>query len=278
MALADFDAYKTAMSTAATYPFVRGDSGSVVATRLHSCWLGGPGTAGATPSTAVVPTAATTGALIQTPQFSDFAATPYLGQLEVHSATNAFSSMMLIDRLSHQGGLSGTTTGAQTTNLPTAALTRYTDGIGVMIALEIYSAVGTTATTATVSYTNQAGTSGRTSKAVVFGGTNELGAGRFIICPLQDGDTGVKSVESVTLAASTVSAAGNFGVTLFRILALIPNSNNSIHSMQPRYWNGALGSGGGLIEIKDSACLGLLGYANTTGLGTATGYMRILEA
>ena len=40
---------------------------------------------------------------------------------------------------------------------------------------------------------------------------------RFIILPLADGDTGVKSVESLTVAATT-GTAGNYGVTLFKML------------------------------------------------------------
>jgi hypothetical protein len=117
--------------------------------------------------------------------------------------------------------LSGTVTTAQTTNLPTAALTRYTSGVGVMASLEITTAVGTTATTATVSYTNSAGVAGRTSPAVTFGGTNDRQASQVQLVPLQAGDVGVRSVESVTLAAST-GTAGAFGVTLFRPLAALP--------------------------------------------------------
>jgi hypothetical protein len=44
---------------------------------------------------------------------------------------------------------------------------------------------------------------------------------KFQIMPLQAGDRGVKSVESLTLSAST-GTAGNFGLTLFRPIMTFP--------------------------------------------------------
>ena len=131
---------------------------------------------------------------------------------------------IVVDRLSHQGGLNATATGEQTTNLPTAPLPRFTDGKGVMIAIEIYTQIGTTARTITVSYTNELGVSGRTSPAVQFGGSGYREAGRIFIPSLQSGDIGVKSVESITISDST-GTAGNFGITLFKPLFLIPINN-----------------------------------------------------
>ena len=135
------------------------------------------------------------------------------------STLTAGGVYMLIDILSHQGGLSGTTTTAQTTNLPTAALTRYTDGKGVMIGLTVYTQIGATLTTAIVTYTNQAGTGSRVSPLFPIGGTNYREANRMILVPLQYGDTGVRSVENVDLTATT-GTAGAFGVTLFKPLAM----------------------------------------------------------
>jgi len=174
--------------------------------------------AGAVPTTAEVPARTVAGALAQ--------ANPVAQLRMMECSTIGFgvtggTGVWLCDRLSHQGGLSGTVTTAQTTNLPTAALTRYTDGVGVVAALEIYTAVGTTATTATVAYTNEAG-NGATSQAFVFGGSNYNAATRLLPIPLDAADYGVRAVQSVTLTASTVSAAGNFGVTLFKPLAFIP--------------------------------------------------------
>jgi hypothetical protein len=175
----------------------------------------------------------------------------------------AGESHLVCDRLSHQGGLSGTAAGAQTTNLPTAALTRYTSGVGVFAALEIYSTVGTTATTVTASYTNESGSSGRTSPAMAFGGTNEREVGRIVVLPLQSGDVGVRSVESVTLAGTTGSV-GNFGVTLFRPLAFMPAAN--IGGWNYLY-DGVLAAGVSIPQVVSDACLFTLTVASASGYG-----------
>ena len=173
----------------------------------------------------------------------------------VSGITSSGANVLICDRLSHSGGLDATVTSPQTTNLPTAALTRYTSGVGVMIGLEIYVALGTTATTATVSYTNQDGTAGRTTKPIVIGSTLANAASLILLCPLQDGDTGVRSVESVTLAASTVSAAGNFGVTLFKplyashlMVVEAPNYGNNIQ-------NSMIGGGMQFEPLVAGACV-----------------------
>jgi hypothetical protein len=169
---------------------------------------------------------------------------------------------MLADRLSHQGGLSGTVTTAQTTNLPTAALTRYTTGVGVIAALDVYTQIGTTATTVNASYTNQDGTAAVASQATPFGATGFREASRSIILPLAQGDTGVRSVESVTVLATT-GTAGNFGVTLYRPLLLFPIGGlNQWYDINP-----LLGGGSNMPEVLDDACLYWLFVADTTASG-----------
>jgi len=135
--------------------------------------------------------------------------------------------------------------------LPTAALTRYTSGEGVMAGLTIYTAIGATATTATASYTNEAGTSGRTTQAFTIGSSGWFQQWRLLILPLAAGDSGVREVASVTLAAST-GTAGNIGVTLFKPLI-------AVRSTPPDFsvtYDFLSGNGiGGLPEILDDACL-----------------------
>lgn len=277
-ALTDFQAVKASIQNGRPYCFAK-NSLTGANTRLMSYWGIAPN-AGATPSTAAACNASTAGALLQEPKLTSLTNSYFLTQAELAAGpitSGIFSSLMLIDRLSHQGGLNGTSAVAQTTNLPTAALTRYTSGEGVMAALEIYSAVGSTATTATISYTNQAGVSGRISKPVVFGGSSESTQSRFIPIPLQDDDTGVQSVQSVTLTASTASA-GNFGITLFRPLMLFPNFAQAIEAIQPRTFNTLIGGFGCCPEILDDACLGLLGIANSTNVGVITGALYLAEA
>ncbi|MCA3597781.1 MAG: hypothetical protein IOC64_06690 [Methylobacterium sp.] len=128
-------------------------------------------------------------------------------------------ALILVDVLNISGGLNGTLTTAQTTGLPTAALTRYTSGEGVLAALIIHTSIGTTTATVTCSYTNQAGVSGRVTPGFVIDGTSRQ-AGCLRAFPLQAGDTGIRSVESVTLAGTT-GTAGNFGVVMFKPIAMM---------------------------------------------------------
>jgi hypothetical protein len=133
-----------------------------------------------------------------------------------------------------------------------------------MIGLTIYSAIGGTATTVTVSYTNQAGVLGRTTAIQAIGGSGNSTAGRLIFLPLQAGDTGVRSVESVTLAATT-GTAGNIGVTLFKILGAV-----CVDNIQAVSWNDIITGGfiGGIPQVSDSAHLSLLGiFTNTLSTG-----------
>lgn len=178
----------------------------------------------------------------------------------INAGGNSGGALLLLDLLNVSGGLDGTLTTAQTTNLPTAALTRYTNGEGVMAAFIIHAVVGATATTITASYTNTASVSGQTTTATTIGSTNFREARAFIPFPLSAGDTGVLSVESVTLAGTT-GTAGNFGVCLFKPLALLPLLD----------WNGAMvmdavssgGFAGVLSEVNPNACLTCAFVSNT---------------
>jgi hypothetical protein len=179
--------------------------------------------------------------------------------------------LVLCDRLSHQGGLSGTATGAQTTNLPTAALTRYTDGVGVMLGLEIYTQIGTTATTITASYTDQDGNTGQTTAATAWGATGFREASRLVVLPLAAGDTGVRAVASVT-AAATTGTAGNFGVTLFKPLVAIPCVGSVIQDH-----DALLGMSSQLVQILDDACLFWLYVSTTTTAGVLQASLEFIE-
>ncbi len=213
-----------------------------------SLWTQGPA-AGAAPTTPVVPNNDTPGAVGQR---NGGAAALRLVEALISTSGQVSACAMLIDRLSHQAGLSGTAAGAQTTNLPTAALTRYTSGDDVMIGLEIYTTIGATATTVTVEYTNEAGVGGRVTPLVVIGATGNREGTRFLQLPLQQGDKGVRSVESVTLTATT-GAVGNFGVTLYKTLMNFPQRvTDDLVDVDPLLTCGVI------PEIVDDSCLSFL--------------------
>lgn len=229
--------------------------------KTFSMWMSDGGTpgAGAAPGAVAVPTSATLGAI----PFTNAS-----GGREKRLLCAAFSSgpagtpssdivtdVGLYDRLLHQSNLSGSTTGAQNVQSGSGVvLTRHTSGVGNEIWIEIYgTAVGTTPQTVTCSYTNQAGTSGRTTIAIPIGAALGTTAFKSIMeitrLPLQAGDTGVQSVETLTLSGSTGSA-GVMGVTIVNRIAQIGiHDGVGMHDF-------TYGDAGTYI-IEDNACLAM---------------------
>ena len=239
---------------------------SSTAGRLVSFWRSTPDGATSNPTTAEACTSTTVGALGQ----PNSNTTLRLAQLNLSTAQ--LGCVIIADRLSHQGGLSGVATSAQTTNLPTAALTRYTDGVGVMAGIEIYTQIGTTATTVSASYTNQAGSGSRTTNSAVIGGTGFREVGRVITLTPEGGDTGFQAVASVTVAVST-GTAGAIGVTLFKPLICVP----VIMFNEPSEFNALLDLGGFLPTVENNACLFYLMSTNTTQTGILQSTFSFIE-
>lgn len=268
MAIASLAAYQQRLAANYNRIHFQKNSITVVAGHTYSSWLAaGFPAAGAAPTTAGVPTNATTGAL--TNSINASGATQRILRCVLNWAIMTPGMITIVDRLSHQGGLSGTVTGAQTTNLPTAALTRYTSGVGVEAGLEIYTSVGTTATVASISYTNTTPTSGHTSPAVTFGGASFDIASRFIHVPLQVGDVGVTAVASVSLTASTLTA-GAFGVTLYYPIVMIPMNDQDPTGIDV---DALFGFGTWFPQVFDNACLQFHYTVNTTSTGVISGIL-----
>ena len=257
MAIADYDEYLALLKQNRVADFQMA-TGVVTLLRLVAMWRTFVPTP-AIPTTSVATDKDSTIAIGPIPESSTGSLCSLAGRLNVSGLSGAM--MNLVDVLNHSGGLSGTVATEQTTNLPTAALTRYTSGEGVMIGLIIYTLIGATSTTVTVRYTNQAGTPNRVSTATTIGGTNYREVNRIIPIPLQAGDTGVRSVEGVTLAATT-GTAGDFGVVLFKPLTLFALESTT----------GAMPldnvSSGGIIgayqSFDDNACLSCVAISNNS--------------
>jgi hypothetical protein len=220
---------------------------------LQSLWsAGGNPAAGATPPTGSgsVPTSVTAGAI----PFVDPTSgnTLYLARMLATSSSNA--TLILYDRVVHTSGLSGTVTTAQTVN--TTPVTRNAGSNNVGAFLEWYTGTGSTAATATVSYTNQSGTAGRTGTVILPG---SVIAGETYPVLLASGDTSVLSVQTVTLSVST-GTAGNFGVTLANrvcSIVLLANIGQVLDY-----------AGLGLPVIQPDACLAYHLLPSTTSTGT----------
>jgi hypothetical protein len=256
MAFADFDAYVDALRLNRAADFQT--SGITAAVRSMAMWR------------SLLPAPAIPTASVALNKTSDNSIGPIpgatSGKIQIlggrfNTSGTAGATAVAIDLLNVSGGLSGTVTTEQTTNLPTAALTRHTGGDGVMIGLVIYTAIGSTGTTISVRYTNQAGTANRVSTVTSFGGTGFREAARLIQIPLAAGDTGVRSVEGVTLTATT-GTLGNFGVCLFK-----PLMTFSLDSTTGTIPIDAVSSGGmigSMAEFDDDACLTFMAFTPIT--------------
>ena len=204
---------------------------------------------GAVPTAAAIPDRTTTGAI------------PFVvatGGRDTHligaSVTPLTAGVYLLyDRLMHIGGLSGTSTADQTVQgaTPSPAITRNTGGEGNIAWCEIYTLIGTSSATLTMTYTNQAGTTGRT-------GTNNIGATSFREVtrvqriPLAAGDTGIRAIEKIALSVTT-GTVGNFGITLAQPLAWIP-----VGAAGTAGWRDYTTGLPGIPVIDPDACLALM--------------------
>jgi hypothetical protein len=164
---------------------------------------------------------------------------------------------LLYDRLFHEGGLSGTSTSAQTIqgSTPSPALTRNTGGAGNIAFYEIYTIIGTTSTTLTMTYTNQAGTGSRTS-TINIGNTGFREVSRMQRIPLAAGDSGIRAIEQIQLTATT-GTAGNFGITIAQPLAWIPVGAGGTMG-----WRDYTTGLPGIPVINPDACLSLMFIPN----------------
>lgn len=177
------------------------------------------------------------------------------------AATTAPCVLMLVDLLGFYPVTSVTTTGAQTLN-NTVTLPRYTDGAGVQAFITPSTVMGAATPSISIGYTNSASTVGRATPAtlpigntaaavtsVVYSGT---GAGKFgPFIPLQAGDAGIKSVQSISLSASYVS--GVLNLVLCRPLLTLPITTLGVTA--ERDLINQLNSG---PRVYDGACLAWL--------------------
>lgn len=152
----------------------------------------------------------------------------YLASMDLTQAGN-IGGAILCDRLWHNSGTVVTTTTAQSITfpgLPTRDQNGTSNGVGVQLAIEVTTATtnGAPITNMTASYTNQAGTAGQTATVTSFP-ANAV-AGTFVPFNLAAGDTGVRSVQSITLGTSLVSGA--VSLVCYRAIAVIPSPQTGV--------------------------------------------------
>lgn len=186
--------------------------------------------------------------------------------LQSSSTTLAPAHFVLCDYLLFYPLIDGDDTGQQDL-VNAVGLPRYVDGKNVRCAVVCTTPMSANAV-ASVSYTNQDGTPGRTSTSslqfstavgAVVSSSNSSGAAGSVapFLPLDNGDSGVRSIESVTLSTP---AGGFFALVLVRPLASIQlrelNTASEITLLTQR---------AGLPEVVDGAYLNFLYLAGQNG-------------
>lgn len=218
------------------------------------------GTASADAGALVIPNAATGG--------------NYLTSFELASTVAQF--FQLIDILWVNSGIVVTTTTAQTVNsvtLPARDANGTTNGEGCLIGL-LFTAAATNAAVinnATVSYTNSAGTAGRTATLA-----NLVGAqipatptiGTIVWFQLAAGDEGVRSIQSITLGTSLVT--GSVSLVIARQLA-------TYSSVVANVGNGPQRPMDPGIRLHNGVCAVLCYQASATTATTVSGSVTVQE-
>lgn len=164
-------------------------------------------------------------------------------------------------------GFVGNSASAQSVSSFSGMPTRNTTGEGCALWIGCSSAIGATGHNVTASYTNQAGTSGRTTVSVA--GIASMPANRMYQLPLQSGDTGIQALASITLSASS-GTAGNLWALIMKPVATIPLPLVNVGSVQDF---AALG----LPLIDDESCLAYIHQATTTSSGIILGTFDVVQ-
>lgn len=241
-----------------------------------SLWraTGQPGQ-GAIPAAAAVCNNLLTGAIGFTQQTAP--ATTYGAWLNAVSANSAMT-VEIHDRLMHMGGLNGTLTTAQTVNVDIDANlasnnmaarigdANYSD---IQWWLEWYTATGATAVTATVGVTFNDGTTGTLSAALAATRPASFMLPLNGLIPAAASGKYIRSVNTVTLSATTATA-GSFGVTATRPRMILPL--NIANKMEVADWQML-----GLPEIYNSSCLFPLMLTPTTSTGILRGGGKLIH-
>lgn len=189
----------------------------------------------------------------------------------MQSATSAGGTplyLLLADYLLFYPLVDGDSTDSQTLD-NTVTLPRYANGSGVQC-MVVVSAPMVQNGTATMTYTNSAGVSGRTVQfgllansiiGALASGTNTSGASGSAspFVPLASGDTGIRSIQSITLNAATGG--------LLNFVLVLPLAHQQIREINTQAEKFMLPNAATLPTIESGAYLSFL--ANNA---TASGY------
>jgi len=257
MAITTLDGAVAGMS--APQPFIK-IGAATVAGRFYSPFYvtGFPGAATA-PAPGIAGAALTTYAG-QLPFSNPITGNSYLARFSANSS--ATGRLMLCDRLWHNSGIATNSTAAQTINSaawPARDSNGTVNGEDVLIGVEIVTAT-TNTSNCTMTYTNSAGTAARTSIAVSVASAGS--AGNFFPLSLAAGDTGVRSIQTVTFA--TQLGGGSVSLVAYRILSEIDVFTANVGAVQDMF-------GCGFPRLYDNTVPFLLFLPATTTAPTLVG-------
>ena len=177
-----------------------------------------------TATNGAVMTSSTTGAL---PFRNPASGNTYLAGMKwPHSGTYTGFTVTIVDFLWSKQVPDKSLTTPQTINsltFPARDINGTTNGDGVFVALTIGSSNTSGSGAIQISYTNQGGTAGRTSSPVWLP-ANPV-ATSFYPFNLESGDTGVRSIQTVTFT-SGYTGVGNMYLVAFRPVAIIASNNS----------------------------------------------------
>jgi hypothetical protein len=256
MAITSVDTLTSAIAGSQRLPFYRPSISTQGAGGWTSLWLssGGYPEAGAAPTTAATCTDDMQGG-------QDFvnpgSGTNYLLGVDISGSIS--HQFYLFDRLSHMGGLSGVTTGAQTVNLAIPGSRDATATTpGMMWFAEIYTAIGTTARSYTITYTDNADASKTVTLSL--GGASPLNQASRLYQVIPNAGEVIKTIVSANTATST-GTAGNFGFTCARLLTT-KNMGQIYTGMSYDY------AQVGLPAVPNDACLwgAIINSSTTSGI------------
>lgn len=225
------------------------------------------------PDAAAVPSPGINGAHLTTyagqiPFQNPASGNTYLARFVVsypHTAGQPYATHILADRLWHNSGLVVTTTTAQNITFGTLEArdgNGATLGDNIMAGIEVSTVTGNAGaiTNTTISYTNQAGTTGKVGTMASFPITAEVGT--FVPFELAAGDLGIRSIASITLGTSYVSGA--IHLVCYRTLARVGNPG-----VGKEYQVDALS--GGFPRLYNNTVPFILQQPNVAQLGSFSG-------
>ena len=193
----------------------------------------------------------------------------YLARLAAQSS--GAGVLLLCDRLWHNDTIAETTTTGQTINSvawPARDRDGSTNGEGILVGLEVSTATTNAGaiTNTTLTYTNQSGAGSKTATMASFPATAV--AGTFVPFQLAAGDTGIRSIQTLTLGTSY--GGGTIHLVAYRILARLEltaaNIGNSVDVVS-----------GGFVRMFDNTVPFLIWLPTATTAVTVGGQLIVTQ-